>query len=39
MTPKSGNRFPAWAKPLALFVVLLNASAGEGRSEEVMLQT
>jgi hypothetical protein len=28
MIPKSGNRFPAFAKP---------ASAGEGRSEEIML--
>jgi hypothetical protein len=29
MIPKSGNRFPAFAKP---------ASAGEGRSEEIMLK-
>jgi hypothetical protein len=28
MIPKSGNRFPAFAKP---------ASAGEGRSEKIML--
>jgi hypothetical protein len=28
MTPKSGNRFPAFAKP---------ASAGEGRSDKVMV--
>jgi hypothetical protein len=27
MIPKSGNRFPAFAKP---------ASAGEGRSEKIM---
>ncbi len=27
--PKSGNRFPAFAKP---------ASAGEGRSEKIMLK-
>jgi len=38
MIPKSGYRFPACAKPLALFVVLLDASTGEGRSEEIMLQ-
>jgi hypothetical protein len=29
MIPKGGNRFPAFAKP---------ASAGEGRSEKIMLQ-
>jgi hypothetical protein len=29
MIPKSGNRFPAFAKP---------ASAGEGRSEKIMLK-
>jgi len=29
MIPKSGNRFPAFAKP---------ASAGEGRPEKIMLQ-
>jgi hypothetical protein len=29
MIPKSGGRFPAFAKP---------ASAGEGRSEKIMLQ-
>jgi hypothetical protein len=29
MIRKSGNRFPAFAKP---------ASAGEGRSEKIMLQ-
>ncbi len=29
MIPKSGNRFPAFAKP---------ASAGEGRSDEIMQQ-
>jgi hypothetical protein len=28
MIPKSGNRFPAFAKP---------ASAGKGRSEKIML--
>jgi hypothetical protein len=29
MIPKRGNRFPAFAKP---------ASAGEGRSEKIMLK-
>ena len=29
MIPKSGNRFPAYAKP---------ASAGEGRSDKIMLE-
>ena len=29
MIPKSGNRFPAYAKP---------ASAGEGRSEKIIRQ-
>jgi hypothetical protein len=29
MIPKSGHRFPAFAKP---------ASAGEGRSEKIMLK-
>ena len=29
MIPKSGNRFPAFTKP---------ASAGEGRSEKIMLK-
>jgi len=29
MIPKSGNRFPAFAKP---------ASAGEGRSDKIMLE-
>jgi hypothetical protein len=38
MIPKSGHRFPACAKPLLRFVVWLDASAGEGRSEEIMLQ-
>jgi len=37
MIPKSGNRFPAGAKPAARFVVWLGASAGEGRSEKIML--
>jgi hypothetical protein len=38
MIPKSGHRFPACAEPLALFIVWLDASAGEGRSEKIMLQ-
>jgi len=38
MIPKSKNRFPACAKPVARFVVGLDAPAGEGRSEKIMLQ-
>jgi hypothetical protein len=38
MIPKSGNRFPACAKPLVEFIVWLDASAGEGRSEKIMRQ-
>jgi hypothetical protein len=38
MIPKSGDRFPACAKPLALSVVRLDASAGEAKSEKIMLQ-
>jgi hypothetical protein len=38
MIPKSGNRFPACAKPWHRFVVLFDASAGEGRSEKIMLK-
>jgi hypothetical protein len=37
MIPKSGNRFPACAKPRHRFVVSFNASAGEGRPEKIML--
>jgi zinc/manganese transport system substrate-binding protein len=37
MIPKSGYRFPACAKPPAQFVVWLDASAGEGRSNKIML--
>jgi hypothetical protein len=37
MIPKSGNRFPACAKPFLKFVVGLDASGGEGRSEKIML--
>jgi hypothetical protein len=38
MIPKSGNRFPACAKPSIGFVIWLDASAGEGRSEKIMLK-
>jgi hypothetical protein len=38
MIPKSGNRFPACAKPLIGFVIWHDASAGEGRSEKIMLK-
>jgi hypothetical protein len=38
MIPKSGNRFPACAKPGQGFVVSFDASAGEGRSEKIMLK-
>jgi hypothetical protein len=34
---RGGYRFPACAKPLARFIVLLDASAGEARSEKIML--
>jgi hypothetical protein len=36
MIPKSGYRFPACAKPFTPFVVWLDASAGEGRSDKIM---
>jgi len=36
MIPKSGNRFPACAKPVARSVIWLDASAGEGRSEKII---
>jgi hypothetical protein len=38
MIPKSGYRFPACAKPEHRFVVSFDASAGEGRSEKIMLK-
>ena len=38
MIPKSGRRFPACAKPWRGTVVVRDASAGEGRSEKIMLQ-
>jgi hypothetical protein len=36
MIPKSGNRFPACAKPMHRFVVSFDASAGEVRSDKIM---
>jgi hypothetical protein len=36
MIPKSGHLFPACAKPLERVSLLLEASAGEGRSEKIM---
>jgi hypothetical protein len=36
MIPKSGNRFPACAKPWHGTNVVPDASAGEGRSERIM---
>jgi hypothetical protein len=38
MIPKSGFRFPACAKPSNHPFIRLDASAGEGRSEKIMLQ-
>jgi hypothetical protein len=37
MIPKSGQRFPACAKPCQ-FSDRLDATAGEGRSEKIMFQ-
>ncbi len=34
---RGGYRFPACAKPVARFFIWLDASAGEGRSEKIML--
>jgi hypothetical protein len=36
MIPKSGDRFLACAKPWPRFMVSLNASAGKGRSDQIM---
>jgi hypothetical protein len=36
MIRKSGNRFPACAKPQRRPLLRLDASAGEGRSEKIM---
>jgi hypothetical protein len=38
MMPKSGYRFSACAKPWRGWSFRLDASAGEGRPEEIMLQ-
>jgi hypothetical protein len=38
MIPKSGCRFPACAKPRQGSTIRLNASAGEARSEKIMLK-
>jgi cyanate lyase len=38
MIPKSGYRFSACAKPCQRLVLSINASAGEGRSEKIMLK-
>jgi hypothetical protein len=37
MIPKSGFRFPACAKPRKSGLLPFDASAGEGRSEKIML--
>jgi hypothetical protein len=36
MIRKSENRFPACAKPEIGFIIWLDASAGEGRSDKIM---
>jgi hypothetical protein len=36
MSPKSGNRFPACAKPCQRLALSVNASAGEARSDKIM---
>jgi len=33
---RGGYRFPACAKPLVCVLIVLDASAGEGRSEKIM---
>jgi hypothetical protein len=38
MIPKSGHRFPACAKPRQPLAVSFDASAGEARSEKIMLK-
>jgi hypothetical protein len=38
MIPKSGRRFPACAKPLSTIRRSFDASAGEDRSEKIMLK-
>jgi hypothetical protein len=37
MIPKSAQRFPACAKPWHRLAVRKDASAGEGRSDKIML--
>ena len=37
MIPKSGNRFPACAKPWHGPLAWINASAGGGRADKIML--
>jgi hypothetical protein len=38
MIPKSGRRFPACAKPCEPLASSFSASAGEGRSEKIVLK-
>jgi hypothetical protein len=38
MIPKSGYRFPACAKPVQPPLLSFTASAGEARSEKIMLK-
>jgi hypothetical protein len=38
MIPESGRRFPACAKPRQPLAVSFDASAGEARSEKIMLK-
>jgi hypothetical protein len=38
MIPKGENRLPSCAKLWRRFVVLFDASAGEGRSDKIMLK-
>jgi hypothetical protein len=39
MIPKSGNRFPACAKPRKSRLLPFDVSAGEGRSDKIMRKT
>jgi hypothetical protein len=39
LDPGMGNQFPACAKPSIGLVIWLDASAGEGRSEKLMLKS
>jgi hypothetical protein len=38
MIPKSGYQFPACAKPFLAICPSFDVSAGEGRSEKIMLK-